>query len=154
MLLIEVLKKLFLSIIGVYSLFFIVCATLAPICAKLGLYELSSNCHFLLMNSCHQRPERCFWIFGYPISLCCRCYGVYIGVILASIFALLNKFKIKPPIILIMFIICGLDICLNFIFHINTGNITRFFIGIFIGTIIIYFINLIITFSWKGKNNA
>jgi uncharacterized membrane protein len=28
---------------------------------------------------CHQRPERCFWIFGAPIAVCARCLGIYIG---------------------------------------------------------------------------
>ncbi|MGA2905815.1 MAG: DUF2085 domain-containing protein [Candidatus Korobacteraceae bacterium] len=28
---------------------------------------------------CHQRPERCFWVFGAPVAVCARCLGIYIG---------------------------------------------------------------------------
>jgi len=28
---------------------------------------------------CHQRPERCFWIFGAPVAVCARCLGIYMG---------------------------------------------------------------------------
>jgi uncharacterized membrane protein len=28
---------------------------------------------------CHQRPERCFWLFGAPVAVCTRCLGIYIG---------------------------------------------------------------------------
>ena len=31
---------------------------------------------------CHQRPERCFWIFGAPIAVCARCLGIYAGAAL------------------------------------------------------------------------
>ena len=28
---------------------------------------------------CHQRPERCFWIAGFPVAVCARCLGIYLG---------------------------------------------------------------------------
>jgi uncharacterized membrane protein len=28
---------------------------------------------------CHQRTERCFWIFGAPVAVCARCLGIYVG---------------------------------------------------------------------------
>ncbi len=28
---------------------------------------------------CHQRPERCFCIFGAPVAVCARCLGIYLG---------------------------------------------------------------------------
>ena len=31
---------------------------------------------------CHQRPERCFWIFGAPVAVCARCLGIYFGAAL------------------------------------------------------------------------
>jgi uncharacterized membrane protein len=31
---------------------------------------------------CHQRPERSFWAFGYPLAVCARCTGIYGGFLL------------------------------------------------------------------------
>jgi uncharacterized membrane protein len=28
---------------------------------------------------CHQRPERSFFLFGYPLAVCARCTGIYLG---------------------------------------------------------------------------
>ena len=28
---------------------------------------------------CHQRAERSFWIFGAPMAVCARCFGIYLG---------------------------------------------------------------------------
>jgi uncharacterized membrane protein len=28
---------------------------------------------------CHQRPQRCFWIFGGAVAVCARCLGIYLG---------------------------------------------------------------------------
>ena len=30
---------------------------------------------------CHQRPERCFSISGKPMSICSRCLGFYLGLV-------------------------------------------------------------------------
>lgn len=30
-------------------------------------------------NACHQIPERSFFLFGEPMAVCARCYGVYAG---------------------------------------------------------------------------
>jgi uncharacterized membrane protein len=31
---------------------------------------------------CHQRPERCFWMFGGQVAVCARCLGIYLGATL------------------------------------------------------------------------
>lgn len=91
------------------------------------------------MYSCHQQPDRSFWLLGYPIALCCRCYGFYLAVIISSIFALLNKLKINFKIFIILLIICMIDIIINYGLgmRINTGNITRFIIGNIMGMLFI-----------------
>jgi uncharacterized membrane protein len=29
--------------------------------------------------TCHQIPERSFWLFGHPLAVCARCFGIYVG---------------------------------------------------------------------------
>jgi uncharacterized membrane protein len=31
---------------------------------------------------CHQKPERSLWAFGYPLAVCARCSGIYLGALL------------------------------------------------------------------------
>jgi uncharacterized membrane protein len=39
---------------------------------------------------CHRKPERCLTIFGHRSFLCSRCTGIALGLIAASVFALLG----------------------------------------------------------------
>jgi uncharacterized membrane protein len=34
---------------------------------------------------CHQRPERCFFLAGFPLAVCARCTGIYLGAFLGLI---------------------------------------------------------------------
>jgi uncharacterized membrane protein len=35
---------------------------------------------------CHQRLERCFWIFGGAVAVCARCLGIYLGAAVGLLF--------------------------------------------------------------------
>jgi uncharacterized membrane protein len=56
-------------------------------CAAISVPWLLTHHHvaltFVLQHGfalvCHQRPERCFWIFGAPVAVCARCLGIYLG---------------------------------------------------------------------------
>ncbi len=44
--------------------------------------------------TCHQIPARCFYIFGYPMAVCARCFGIYSGFLLGTlIFPLIKGFS-------------------------------------------------------------
>lgn len=146
------LKKLFFIVLFFYSAFFVLGSTLAPVMAKLGQYDISAKLTSLYMYSCHQQPDRSFWLLGYPIPLCCRCYGVYFSTLICSLFAFLNKFKVKNRFLLFFVFVSMIDLFLNFIAGCNTGNITRFIVGIFMGIIIVSVINIF--FSLKGGKNS
>mgnify|MGYP002624165783 CR=1 FL=1 len=133
------IKNSILFLIICYSMFFVICALGVPIFAHFQNYNLSAKLQILLFSACHQNPERSFWLLGYPLGLCCRCLGVYIGCI-AGFFIKFSKF------ILCLIGLSLIDIVLNVI-AIDTGNVTRFFAGIFTGIAIIQFIKYIL----KGK---
>lgn len=150
----SVLRKLILIFFCLYSLFFFVGSTLAPIMAHFKQYELSAILTSTYMFSCHQQPDRSFWLLGYPIALCCRCYGFYLGVVLSSITALYNRLKMTLKSFIILLVICTTDIIINYglgLRH-NTGNITRFIIGILMGMLFITGLDYILKPKRRSKN--
>jgi uncharacterized membrane protein len=54
---------------------------------------------FGFSNACHQIPERSFFLFGEPMAVCARCYGVYAGYAAgtAAWFLLRKRLKSGTP---------------------------------------------------------
>lgn len=138
----QIINTIIIVLICLYSLFFLVGAVFAPILAYLGQYEVSGKIYSIFLYACHHRPERTFWLLGYPMTICARCFGFYLGCILASFL------KLKPAIYLFLLVFFVIDIILNFIFNINTGNIMRFLAGISLAFV---FINLFRLLLFKEK---
>jgi uncharacterized membrane protein len=48
---------------------------------------------------CHQIPGRSFWLFGHPLAVCARCFGVYSGILGGLVlYPLIRGFRtIRPP---------------------------------------------------------
>ncbi len=133
-------KNIVLITFCIYSLFFVLGSFLAPVMAHIKQYDFSAILTSTYMFSCHQRPERCFWILGYPVALCARCLGFYLGVSLSAFLVFSKEWSISYKIFWILFVISIADILANSIFKINTFNATRFAVGIVMG---ILFVNLI-----------
>ncbi|MFH1587130.1 MAG: DUF2085 domain-containing protein [Candidatus Diapherotrites archaeon] len=74
---------LFLSIIFVWFLLIF----LAPLFASLGgVFDLPSQIIYLIFRPfCHQIPERSFFLFGYPLGVCARCFGIYFGLLISAL---------------------------------------------------------------------
>ncbi len=147
----NVIKKIVIIFFLLYSLFFVIGSTLSPVFAHFKLYEQSSLITSLYVHACHQQPDRSFWLFGYPIALCCRCYGFYIGVVVSSIIALFNKLKLSFKVFSLLLFLIIIDITLNFIVHINTGNIVRFTVGIIMGFLFISTVSYLL--NYKKENS-
>ncbi len=130
------IRIIFLILFSIYSLYFFIGSTLAPIFAHFEYYDLSSKLTSLYIYSCHQQPDRSFWLLGYPVALCCRCYGVYLSSAITSIFAIYNKIKTNKFIIILLFLISFIDIFINYKARYNTGNIIRFIAGVNLGALI------------------
>lgn len=43
---------------------------------------------------CVQRPSRCFWYFNDHTALCSKCFGLYFGILIASVSIIFDKIKI------------------------------------------------------------
>lgn len=147
----EWLRRICFLLLCLYSLFFIIGSTLAPVFAHYGFYDLSAHLTAAYMYSCHQQPDRSFWILGYPMALCCRCYGVYWSAAIASIFAIFRCLNINLKVFIFITIFAFGDIYINYGAGIlrNTGNITRFIAGVSLGIVIVRILDYL--FEMKGK---
>ena len=54
-------------------------AVIAPYCFTHGLLYPAFALQHGFALVCHQRPDRCFWVFGAPVAVCARCLGIYLG---------------------------------------------------------------------------
>ncbi len=132
-----------------YSLFFVIGSTLAPITAHFEQYELSSRLTEAFMYSCHQKPDRSFWLLGYPVALCCRCLGFYCGVVISGLMTVFNKLKISIKLFIILFLLTATDMTLNYLLKISTLNIVRFIAGIMMGFLFI----MVIVYIFNKERN-
>lgn len=138
------IRIILLILFSLYSAYFFIGSTLAPILAHNQYYDLSAKLTSIFVYSCHQQPDRSFWLLGYPVALCCRCYGVYFATMITSIVAIFNKLKLNKITIIILILISAIDIYINYGMGIrvhNTGNIIRFIVGIIMGLLITVCIN-------------
>ena len=148
-------RKFIILLFCIYSAFFFVGSLLAPILAHFKFYDLSATFTSLYVYSCHQQPDRSFWIFGYPVALCCRCLGFYIGVFVASIINIFDKLNVNLKTFIILLIVVTIDITINYglgVKH-NTGNITRFIIGLIMGLLFVVAICHLFNRKWRKESN-
>ncbi len=87
--------KIIILLFCIYSSFFVLASLSAPILSYFQNYELSAKLTSLFIYSCHQAPDRSFWVLRYPMALCCRCFGFYFGVIVFGLMAFFDKLKVK-----------------------------------------------------------
>ncbi|MBN2321619.1 MAG: DUF2085 domain-containing protein [Acidobacteria bacterium] len=57
----------------------------APILASRAHYASASFIYLIFSNVCHQIPDRSFIIAGFPLAVCQRCSGIYLGLIRGSL---------------------------------------------------------------------
>lgn len=138
------MKRFIYILLFLYSLFFVTLSLASPILAKLGAYKLSAESFFLFSGSCHQQPHLSFWLLGYPMPLCCRCFGVYLGSSIFSILFALDKVKLNLAIYFFLLLITLTDLSLNYLFNINTGKFIRFSNGLIMSFLIISSIDYIL----------
>lgn len=119
-----------------YSLYFVLGSFLTPLFAELKIYYWADKLRWLYSHSCHQQPDRSIWLFGYPIALCARCFGFYIGVFVYAIIVVLKRIKLTLKKYIIIFSLFIIDILLNYN-GVNTGNFARFSIGILMGILFV-----------------
>ena len=88
-------------------------------------------------NVCHQEDQKLIIINGFPLLVCARCTGIYLGALIASVVILISLRNIKVSNILFKFalVILGADVIINNLFLTNYSKLTAFFTGLFFGAV-------------------
>lgn len=107
---------------------------------------LQAFCYGIFSPICHQNPSRSFLLFGYPLGVCARCLGIYIGFLGGTgLYPFFNKFSNltlpKTRIFILMSLPVVIDTAGNFFRIWMTSNWPRFATGFIWGIILpFYFI--------------
>ncbi len=102
--------------------------------------------YWTLKPLCHQQSERCFHIAGHKMGLCTRCTGVFGGLALFGVVALILRKRKGLPLWAMLALVAPLAIDgTSQLFGLwNTGNIPRFFTGIIASFGIVFWVYPII----------
>jgi uncharacterized membrane protein len=119
----------------------IVCAMIlsAPILLSHSCIETGSGLYLCFSRFCHQIPERSFFILGYPLAVCHRCFGIYLGFFFGS-FIDYPLFYRSPQARRIWVLAAGtpllFDVLMTYAGLWRSTGIRRFATGLFLGCLI------------------
>ena len=94
---------------------------------------------------CHQMAERSFCIMGYPVAVCARCSGIYVGFLLGTlIYPFIRKLEsdVLPErwILGIGITPMILEVCLSRLGMIGTHRYLMGLSGLILGSVIAFFV--------------
>lgn len=118
---------------------------LTPVLISSGNGILKKTAHLLYFfyePVCHQETARCVHIFNFPLAVCSRCLGIYLGVFF-TILAQLIQYKIflpnHRPVIVLMVPTVADFILEKFIIYENDW--IRLITGLLFGIAIVFLLN-------------
>ncbi len=87
---------------------------------------------------CHQRPDRSFFAAGYPLAVCGRCLGIYLGFLAGTlVYPIVRRFlRSGVPgarLLVALTLPIGLDAAGNFLGLWTSGNVLRLATGLIWG---------------------
>lgn len=135
-----IIKLVFL----LYALFFLLGSIFAPIIASSGEGHLADKLYFIFAHTCHQQPDRTFWLANYPVALCSRCLGLYLGFVIYMLINIFTGKILKLKHVVYIFIIGLTEGLLEIFTSFQGSNIIRFFSGIAIGVFIVSILDCLI----------
>ncbi|XRO75268.1 DUF2085 domain-containing protein [Methanocaldococcus sp. 28A] len=123
---------------------------LAPYTAYLGEHsEIFKLISFYIYTAysliCHQLPKRSYFIFGYKMAVCARCFGIYtgylVGMLIYPFIKKLNDFKIPNKWYLIFALTpMAIDGTTQLIGLRESFNELRFITGFIAGFVSVFYI--------------
>jgi uncharacterized membrane protein len=94
---------------------------------------------------CHQVPERSFSCFGYPLSVCARCLGIYSGMLFGLVLYpfIRGGRQVRVPESKVFFVLSApivLDTAANFIRLWRSSNSVRLATGVLWGSVLPFYL--------------
>jgi len=102
--------------------------------------KVASFFYLFFHLSCHQLPERSFFIFGKALPVCSRCTGLYLGALFGVLIYPIKKFVASKKLLLIASTPIGLDGLGQLVGLWASTNLLRFTTGAFFGMVVVLFI--------------
>lgn len=68
----------------------------APTLMYLGQTTASKIIYFAYALTCHQLPERSFFVFGYQVAVCQRCTAIWMAILLGGFIFIASRRRLKP----------------------------------------------------------
>jgi len=139
-------RKIVYILLILYAGVFLTSGIGAPVTAHFNQFELANKFYGLMSLSCHQNPLRSFWIFGYPMALCSRCSGIYLGSILTLLLLIFKDFRLKSLFIILLLLMVITEIVLEKVTILEGNNFIRFISGNICGFIFIVLFNNVFSY--------
>lgn len=94
---------------------------------------------FLFKETCHQLPDRSYFISGIPMVVCSRCYGFYWGLLtgLPLIYLIPSRYHLKKPALLFLAAVVMLiaaDVVISMAGLLQNTLTSRFITGLLLGS--------------------
>ncbi len=133
------------SFVVIGALIFVGLVVAAPLAQANGLQWLSFTVNETFSHFCHQSPERSFYIAGYPLAVCARCTGLYVGFAAAVAFypAMTSLKRTHAPErkwLLIAATPLAIDFALGFFGVWENSHFSRFLTGALLSAVSVFFI--------------
>lgn len=137
-----------------YACYFLFGAFMAPHAAHTGQFEIADQYYGVFSASCQQQGSRSFWFEGYPMALCARCLGTYLGFLGMGLVWLFKPAKIGKKLFLLL-LVPGLGEKVTEYLGWEGSNEFRFVAGVFLGAAILAGLALLCQLVWRlWKKNA
>jgi uncharacterized membrane protein len=117
---------------------------LAPYLRSRGV-RLNALIYSVFAPTCHQLPSRSFHIWGFPMAVCGRCTGIYLGFLAGMLaYPFLRRLGREDMPRALTFVILSLPMAVdtlgNFFNVWSTGNVLRLITGFIWGTILPFYL--------------
>jgi uncharacterized membrane protein len=133
------------SLLALGTLLFLCLIIGAPVAAAENHGSTAGVIYAAFSKICHQRPERSFFIMGYPLAVCSRCTGLYVGFSLALItYPLVRSLQtVTAPDRKWLFLAAvpmALDFTLTFTGIWENTHSSRFLTGLLLGSVAVFYV--------------
>jgi len=133
------------SLVVIGALFFVGLLVAAPLAQANGLQWFSFAVYEAFSHVCHQTPERSFYIAGFPLAVCARCTGLYVGfTAVVAFYPLMTSLKrTHAPERKWLFIATAplaIDFALGFFGVWENTHVSRLLTGALLGAVSVFFI--------------